>query len=177
MHKREWFERKLHKPWPLFEVNIPLQHSSRKALLSSTTCELLENLLRRLFKESISLLILWGWGAWNSVSINEESNNVSIWYRMSLNFHHISSSSNRDAHRHGLNERGRQSGRAQQQNSEHLKILISTQLQGVLEATKATRFTRSMQHHIFLSELAVGCFCRQPFLPFSKRTSPKTCGT
>ena len=78
-----------------------------------------------------------------------------------------------DAHRRGLNERGRQSGRAQQQNSEHLKILISTQLQGVLEATKATRFTRSMQHHIFLSELAVGCFCRHPFLPFSKRTSPK----
>lgn len=61
--------------------NIPLE--SRKALLSSTTCELLENLLRRLCKESISLLILrsfsnnqlgFHYSTWNHVCINQESN-------------------------------------------------------------------------------------------------------
>lgn len=36
---------------------------------------------------------------------------------------YISGSSHRDTHGRGLNERGRQSGRAEQQNSKHLKIL------------------------------------------------------
>lgn len=58
----------------------------------------------------------------------EESNKwvtyatISSWYRISLDFDHISGSSHCDTHR-GLNERGRQSGRAEQQNSKHLKIL------------------------------------------------------